>query len=632
MLKTIITVVFVFFVFSTQAQSLFTPNKNYSFNQSKLAKKTTAKTTTDIQKKLDQLNVYKLAFKLESNTQQIIIKLNNKETLTFTKNANNFKTESNVILWEGITKNKSESNVKLSLKMKNQVIGGYIKYSSNKAYQIIAIGDDNYIIEPIKYKEDSCGTDLFMIPDFRTDKEKRVAKRLASKATSTAERGVTYNCGDENATVILRVLIAYTPEFANTFGTVTNSANSSTRQKKINAYLRTIIESVNEGYENSNIPLRVRLAFSYMTRHSEVGDKDIDYDQRFEVDGDGYFDEVFDYRKEHTADISALLVAANVGGRASIGGNMLICGKAGAASYFTFAHEIGHCFGLVHNLESFDQFDPNWLEETASWLLDFFGGYSQQQHIADLKRAGVFGYLGNNNRTIMSYSGSNGQLRRNRYSSPNASFNDGEIAGVSYTRAADLYQEHYYNGVQNDQLNGVLNFKAIYPDETVNIFAHRDWSISNYTVLPNAEVKITTTNKDGYKGITLKPGTHFTKGSDVTLSLIGCQEAFGRTSETAVTIESIENPLFEVKINKDFVVFPNPAKDFFTIKKQFETEQSNIKVQIFDSFGRMIYTVDNKNSDALNTTIDTYNYANGLYLIRIQGDNYKETKKVIIKN
>jgi len=76
--------------------------------------------------------------------------------------------------------------------------------------------------------------------------------------------------GDCETVNTVSMIIAYTPEFASTF-------SATNRQDRINDFLNSVIESINESYINSDLNVRVRLAFSYQTPDSEFGNKDDDY-------------------------------------------------------------------------------------------------------------------------------------------------------------------------------------------------------------------------------------------------------------------------------------------------------------------------------------------------------------------
>jgi photosystem II stability/assembly factor-like uncharacterized protein len=88
-------------------------------------------------------------------------------------------------------------------------------------------------------------------------------------------------------------------------------------------------------------------------------------------------------------------------------------------------------------------------------------------------------------------------------------------------------------------------------------------------------------------------------------------------------IESIFDCNFPVE---DISVFPNPANDYIYITlKNKNTYINNIKIDIFDSLGRCLYS-DNTNH-ILIQPINISNFANGLYSVRIKYNNTQTIKQ-----
>ena len=76
----------------------------------------------------------------------------------------------------------------------------------------------------------------------------------------------------------------------------------------------------------------------------------------------------------------------------------------------------------------------------------------------------------------------------------------------------------------------------------------------------------------------------------------------------------------ENNINSDFVMFPNPAKDFV----QFKTEEKISEIKLFDQLGRIIKT-EKINDNKFNVK----NLETGVYYIIIKTDKNSYTKKLI---
>ena len=154
----------------------------------------------------------------------------------------------------------------------------------------------------------------------------------------TLKSAITYDCK-------IRVIVLYT-------------LNAQSSVSGIKNNILTAIDKTNESFVNSNINYRIELAYAGLTNYTETGTTDVDYAtslSRFQIDGDGYMDEVHTLRNRYSADVCVLLV-----------GNSAYCGLAYlyvpenfafcavtagscATSNFSFGHEIGHLLGCRHD-------------------------------------------------------------------------------------------------------------------------------------------------------------------------------------------------------------------------------------------------------------------------------------------
>lgn len=71
----------------------------------------------------------------------------------------------------------------------------------------------------------------------------------------------------------------------------------------------------------------------------------------------------------------------------------------------------------------------------------------------------------------------------------------------------------------------------------------------------------------------------------------------------------------------DFTVFPNPAQNFAEI----QSEVDFFAVEIYNQLGEKILETSNK-------TISTSELENGVYFVKINGDNFSKTEKLIVRN
>lgn len=72
-------------------------------------------------------------------------------------------------------------------------------------------------------------------------------------------------------------------------------------------------------------------------------------------------------------------------------------------------------------------------------------------------------------------------------------------------------------------------------------------------------------------------------------------------------------------------LFPNPAESVLAIQVK---KYDNAMVRIFDVTGNEIY---NAALNEMNTTVDVSNYASGLYLVKVEGQNFSYSEKLTVK-
>ena len=152
----------------------------------------------------------------------------------------------------------------------------------------------------------------------------------------------------------------------------------------VDTFIAQLVLRTNLAYRNSGITTSVRVVHSYETPYTPVAEsgRDMGTDlDRLRIRADGHLDEMFARREQYGADV-VILLTRNAraesgycgGGKAYLGfptrGNaaewafgVSATGKAACIGYdaTTFAHEIGHIQGAVHNPEQerLDGNDPN---------------------------------------------------------------------------------------------------------------------------------------------------------------------------------------------------------------------------------------------------------------------------------
>ena len=421
-------------------------------------------------------------------------------------------------------------------------------------FALSPVGDENFLYYQLSSHNSDCDIDHF--PSIAVNEENENGRTTSS--ISACNGLETYS-----------MIIAYTPQFAEEF-------TESTRQRDINEFLDDVIESVNESYENSDLNLRTKLAFSYQTPDSEFGNKDDDFDAFTNIvhctglfcNGEKWreYDEIYDYRIQHNADVAVLLVAADIGGRADDPGWRAIYGRRGAGrisggNRYGIAHEIGHLLKLEHNREEFGFFAKLFL---------------------DGKKA--YGYRNDDFRTVMSYGF--GRTREPIYSDPNYSFSNGSSAGNDKAKARrHIPSQKHRVLIKSDYQNYSLQDNTISSDQTLNQFALEKIITQNFVAETSSRVVLQAQNS-----VILKSGTHLKAGSTVELSIFNCSNSASSSSARVASETEVKLINGEVSYTPDtsfFITFPNPTSNVLHIEFNSEntcTLSANYKSSRSDYF------------------------------------------------
>ena len=87
----------------------------------------------------------------------------------------------------------------------------------------------------------------------------------------------------------------------------------------------------------------------------------------------------------------------------------------------------------------------------------------------------------------------------------------------------------------------------------------------------------------------------------------------------------IESPSISIKNVSDILIMPNPASSFVTVKFLKEIKE-NIHWEMFDLTGKSLQR--NVFDLSADHEIDIRNYPDGLYLLKISGENISQTHKI----
>jgi len=239
-----------------------------------------------------------------------------------------------------------------------------------------------------------------------TDEERKNAKVNDRQATSAL---IQQGRDDSTTVVTYSVMFYYTPEFAS----ITDD---------IPLFVSLMIAETNQGYINSEIPLRVRShCISSATLH--------DHPHHVTM-----FDQFSQYKPidelRNSADAATLLVkkfdSCGVAKPATFktGNTVSVTMKSCAVGRFSFGHEIGHNFGCDHDAGN----GPN-----------PYYSYGLGKHIC-MK---VDGYWCTGVRTIMAYYAHGYRTRVNWWSNPDVKY-QGVASGTSGENNARVLREHRF--------------------------------------------------------------------------------------------------------------------------------------------------------------------------------------------
>lgn len=136
------------------------------------------------------------------------------------------------------------------------------------------------------------------------------------------------------------------------------------------------------------------------------------------------------------------------------------------------------------------------------------------------------------------------------------------------------------------------------------------------------------------KDIILKPGFQAENSSGFHAIITPCFDiisAFRYVAQKRVSDEGIFPEA--IKTGSNFTIFPNPSKQEAHIKFRLENA-SAVKISVYDASGKIIFV--NQSNEAFPKgeylkTIDVSEYASGIYLVSLECNDFKETKKLIKK-
>ena len=168
------------------------------------------------------------------------------------------------------------------------------------------------------------------VPEKATPRSGRGDIELKGGAIAAADSGATID-----------VMVVYSKQTAAAAGAA------------IGAQIQQAIDSANAAYANSGITTRLNLVHAAAVNYDESGDFNTDLN-RLTSGSDGYMDEVATLRNTHAADLVSLFIEngqycgiAWIGPSAGYGFSVI--NRGCASGNLSFAHELGHNFGALHD-------------------------------------------------------------------------------------------------------------------------------------------------------------------------------------------------------------------------------------------------------------------------------------------
>lgn len=297
--------------------------------------------------------------------------------------------EADRVVVTGVVKGVLDSSVTLATR--DSALFGVIR-TGGKAYEIQGSGA-NTIVQEIDFQS---------FPSESEPQDEPAGELLAAPAivapAATTDR-------------IVDVLVMYTTKAKNEMGGAA----------EIEAMINAAVEETNLAYENSGVTQRIRLAHAVETSYDEdnLGGQSVDSMfsialSRLAGTTDGFMDDVHQMRDAKSADLVSLIIhrtttscgLGRIGAPPRETAAFSIVDRTCAAANLSFAHELGHNMGLMHDRANTD----------STGLTSYAHGYQDPE--------GLF-------RTVMAYAaGCPGACPRvPRFSNPDLMYN-GKPMGV----------------------------------------------------------------------------------------------------------------------------------------------------------------------------------------------------------
>ncbi|MEM8527724.1 MAG: zinc-dependent metalloprotease [Bacteroidota bacterium] len=394
----------------------------------------------------------------------------------------------------------------------------------------------------------------------------------------------------------IRLIVGYT--------SLAKSRTASNFGRTMNEHIGLAVIESNQGYANSDVELRVELAFSYETDDNETFFSGTDVNA-LQSQTDGKWDEIHGFRDDYDGDMVALVTG---------GQHILVCGQAFGFDYtddanmfqvseyncivgnYTFAHEFGHNQGCRHD------------NDGTQTPFTYARGYNDGAE-----------------RTIMAVSST--PPRRNHWSNPDINFPSGNVTGTAdrdNARALDFGDAT------------VASHRVTPMDYAVDVVVEEDQTINMVTT------NLLTSTSDVEAGailelksqgsVTLQAGFHAKPGSEMRAYVIPlCTASYSLQDE-----EKVEGRTAQViTLDKnDLQIAPNPTYGNIQLTWTQQTDKE-INIELKDAYGRSVMTLLTHtwySAGEHQLEINTSHLASGLYYLVLNVEEQATVKSVVILN
>lgn len=159
------------------------------------------------------------------------------------------------------------------------------------------------------------------------------------------------------------------------------------------------------------------------------------------------------------------------------------------------------------------------------------------------------------------------------------------------------------------------------------------WQVSisndgvNYVPIENTNVA-----DHSWRRFAFRVSDYVTPNSTITVKFVAEDAGQGSLVEGAMDdFEIWDSEPLSINENNSIAswyAYPNPVKEQLSFG--WKGNSKNVKVQLTDNLGQVVYTEIFNNESAYHGVLSTKTFANGVYTLQLSGDNFIQTKKITV--